>query len=391
MTIGDLFSDAQRQSIIHYMNAGKGIVCMHTGGVGTETNWPWWVKMVGTTFRNHPHIQTASIKVESKFHPATNGFFDHWVWNEEYFSFNSNPRDSSVRVLLSVDEKSYSPLWSAMGDHPLAWCKFYEGGRFFQTALGHNPEAYSDLYFLRHIQGAILWASGRENDYTPVALTGNETMLDEEFDGLHNQGSWKIQAHPDKFRYDVNRDVLVMYDSTRGYNTPNQHLTREGLFVNPKKAYSIEGLVKINTLGTAYDPSSFCFNFNIDASDTSLSTISCWSIPIDLHLEWGPSVMKFMGFNNSQWFGIGERPIRWCREDTEYFYKIGVNQTKEGKYKFKTVSVTIMEGDRVWENFDVDFSKASYQPDFSKPVSVGVNTHGGNWQLRNFKVYYVNQ
>jgi hypothetical protein len=47
-----------------------------------------------------------------------------------------------------------------MGDHPLVWCHEYDGGRAFQTAMGHTVESYADPIFVAHVEGAILWAAG---------------------------------------------------------------------------------------------------------------------------------------------------------------------------------------------------------------------------------------
>ena len=50
-----------------------------------------------------------------------------------------------MHVLLSVDERTYDPRGYSvpggsppMGDHPIAWCHRYDGGRSFYTALGHT-------------------------------------------------------------------------------------------------------------------------------------------------------------------------------------------------------------------------------------------------------------
>jgi type 1 glutamine amidotransferase len=44
-------------------------------------------------------------------------------------------------------------------DHPLAWCREFDGGRSFYTALGHFDEAYQDEAFMKHVLNGILWAA----------------------------------------------------------------------------------------------------------------------------------------------------------------------------------------------------------------------------------------
>jgi type 1 glutamine amidotransferase len=40
-----------------------------------------------------------------------------------------------------------------------SWYHEYDGGRAFQTALGHLPSTYSDADFLHHVYGGIYWAA----------------------------------------------------------------------------------------------------------------------------------------------------------------------------------------------------------------------------------------
>jgi hypothetical protein len=45
-------------------------------------------------------------------------------------------------------------------DHPMSWCKPYDGGRSWYTGMGHNQEAYSEPLFQQHVLGGIRWALG---------------------------------------------------------------------------------------------------------------------------------------------------------------------------------------------------------------------------------------
>ena len=73
----------------------------------------------------------------------------------------SNPRPN-VHVLLSLDETSYSAGSASMnGDHPIAWCHEYDGGRAFYTALGHAAESFSEPLFINQLAGAVAWVLAR--------------------------------------------------------------------------------------------------------------------------------------------------------------------------------------------------------------------------------------
>ena len=60
-----------------------------------------------------------------------------------------------------MDETTYNAGGNAMGyDHPIAWCKTYDGGRAFVTALGHFGSHYSEPALLDHLVGGIQYAAG---------------------------------------------------------------------------------------------------------------------------------------------------------------------------------------------------------------------------------------
>src|ERR1051326_8268736 len=53
-------------------------------------------------------------------------------------------------------------------DHPIAWCRLFEGGRVWYTALGHTEASYTEPLFLQHLLGGIQIAAGRkEADFRP--------------------------------------------------------------------------------------------------------------------------------------------------------------------------------------------------------------------------------
>ena len=48
-----------------------------------------------------------------------------------------------------------------MGDHPIAWCHRYDGGRAFYTALGHKGDYWNEPLLLEHVLGGIEMAAGQ--------------------------------------------------------------------------------------------------------------------------------------------------------------------------------------------------------------------------------------
>jgi type 1 glutamine amidotransferase len=166
MTTGDVLDAARQEAFARFTRSGKGFVGVHSATI-TETDWPWFVDLVGAKFVGHPPTQKGRLIVEDRDNPSIPAAMPNpWTREDEWYSFDRNPR-GKVRVLASIDESSYDVddnQWfpgvkQRMGDHPLVWCHEYDGGRAFQTALGHTVESYVDPIFVAHLKGAIRWAA----------------------------------------------------------------------------------------------------------------------------------------------------------------------------------------------------------------------------------------
>ncbi|MGA5124800.1 lectin [Streptomyces pseudogriseolus] len=188
-TTGDVLGSAQESALEQYMRSGGGYVGVHAAA-DTEYDWPFYAGLAGALFQSHPAIQPATVEVEDRAHDATAHLGATWQRTDEWYNYRTNPR-TTAHVLASLDESSYSG-GSMSGDHPIAWCKDYAGGRAFYTGGGHTEESYADPAFRRHLLGGIRWAAGvthadcrPETGYTPL------------FDGTGTSG-WK-QAGPGGF------------------------------------------------------------------------------------------------------------------------------------------------------------------------------------------------
>ena len=158
LTTGDVLDEAQQGALERWLKRGRGWVGVHSAS-DTEYDWPWYAGLVGAYFAAHPAIQTATVRVASREHPATAHLPAAWEREDEWYDFRTNPR-ADVDVLMTVDESTYQG--GGMGrDHPIAWSRAYGGGRSFYTALGHTDASWADPAFLAHVAGGITWAAGR--------------------------------------------------------------------------------------------------------------------------------------------------------------------------------------------------------------------------------------
>ncbi|MGA6871121.1 ThuA domain-containing protein [Streptomyces pratensis] len=178
-TTGDVLDPTQQTAFEGYMAAGGGYVGVHAAA-DTEYDWSWYAGLAGALFQSHPAVQPARIEVEDRAHDATAHLGPAWQRTDEWYNYRTNPR-TSAHVLASLDETSYSG-GSMGGDHPIAWCKDYAGGRAFYTGGGHTEESYGDPAFRRHLLGGIRWAAALteadcrpETGYTPLYGTSGTT------------------------------------------------------------------------------------------------------------------------------------------------------------------------------------------------------------------------
>lgn len=174
-TSGDTLNEEQKEAFRTWLEAGGGFVGIHGTGGDTSYDWTWHVEeLVRAQFIGHimgPQFQEATVKVEVRDHPATKHLPETFSHVEEWYSFESSPRDR-VTVLASVDESSYSPmlnmLWMeddiSMGDHPVVWHHCVGKGRAFFSALGHQAAAYDTPENVGILEGAVAWAAGLEGE-----------------------------------------------------------------------------------------------------------------------------------------------------------------------------------------------------------------------------------
>ena len=159
-TTGDFFDTLEEAAFEAYIRGGGGFVGIHAAA-DAEYDWEWYGGLLGAWFDRHPAPQPGTIITETRDHSSTLHLGDTWERADEWYDFQSNPRNA-VTVLLSLDEDSYSG--GGMGDdHPIAWYHEYDGGRSWYTGLGHTGSSFEEVEMRLHLKGGIEWASGRSS------------------------------------------------------------------------------------------------------------------------------------------------------------------------------------------------------------------------------------
>ena len=166
---GTVWTTAQRQALREYVETGGTVLAWHAAGGDQGYDWAWYLdELLRSQFVDHPmdeHIQQATLNVEDTRHPATFHLASTWQRNDEWYNFAASPR-SRVNVLISIDEATYDPEKSPMGeDHPLVWWHEVGEGRIFYNAMGHTAKTYQEPDYQAFIAGAIAWGLKEENGF----------------------------------------------------------------------------------------------------------------------------------------------------------------------------------------------------------------------------------
>ncbi|MBK1834777.1 ThuA domain-containing protein [Roseibacillus ishigakijimensis] len=173
-TTGDVLSNSQQEIFQNWYRQGGGFVGIHAA-TDTEHSWPWYLEMVGAQFSHHGPIQSGTVKFLDTVHPITQSGpepLGEWTVNEEWYNFVTSPR-GKVHVLAVVEEEvtTSNPFGEAPrpgisdgahgDDHPIMWCREFEGGRSVYLGPGHQAATFSDPLFRDILSNSIEWA-GRE-------------------------------------------------------------------------------------------------------------------------------------------------------------------------------------------------------------------------------------
>ena len=160
----------------------------------TEYDWPWYGELVGAWFQAHAGDPAGDGRRHRPRAPVDRATCPaSWTRTDEWYDFRRDP-SSSAHVLATVR------------DHPIAWCREFEGGRSWYTGMGHTQESYADASFRSHLTGGILWAAGLAPGECHVEPDSCETGSDE-FDGPGLACRWSI-VRPNHAAYSLDGGAL---------------------------------------------------------------------------------------------------------------------------------------------------------------------------------------
>ena len=169
-TLDKVLNEQQRRTVEDWYKAGGGIVALHAVLV-RQDGWPWLQELGGCDFDSDSDRLPARVVVDPAAldHPTVRGLGSEFWYTADWTNHTKTVTGlPGVQVLLRVDESTYEPVrdlfkqrgGKPMGeDHPIAWTRVIDGGRFFYTELGHDVASLDTPFGRQHIIEAIRWAN----------------------------------------------------------------------------------------------------------------------------------------------------------------------------------------------------------------------------------------
>ena len=160
LTRGDVLDPEQEAGLESYMEAGGGFLGIHDAA-RTEPYSDWFTGLVGArpAADSPATAQRATVEIGDRQHPATKSLPLEWKRPDKWLNWTKNP-SGDVHTVARVRESTYKPGASANGwDHPVSWCRDYDGGRSFYTGMGGTVDSFAETDFREHLRGALAWTT----------------------------------------------------------------------------------------------------------------------------------------------------------------------------------------------------------------------------------------
>ncbi|MFI5900412.1 ThuA domain-containing protein [Streptomyces cyaneofuscatus] len=173
---GDVLDPEQEAGLEAYMEAGGGFLGIHDAA-RTEPYSDWFTGLVGArpAATSPATAQRATVEIGDRVHPATKNLPLEWKRPDKWLNWAKNP-SGEVHTVARVRELTYKPGTGANGwDHPVSWCRDYDGGRSFYTAMGGTADSFAETDFRDHLRGALSWTNRTSQADCKATITSNYT------------------------------------------------------------------------------------------------------------------------------------------------------------------------------------------------------------------------
>ncbi|NUB93609.1 ThuA domain-containing protein [Haloterrigena sp. SYSU A121-1] len=154
-TTDSTLTDAQREGLLSFVDAGNGYAGVHSAsdlttvdGENRDEPAPELRELIGGHFLTHPAQGAFDVNIVYSHHPVSADLEDFRVWDEPYVL----ECDDDLTVLARMDHPE-------IGEMPVSWVKEYGDGRVFYCSLGHDRPAITADGTRALLRNGVRWAA----------------------------------------------------------------------------------------------------------------------------------------------------------------------------------------------------------------------------------------
>jgi type 1 glutamine amidotransferase len=143
---------AFRKALFDHINAGKGVVLLHSGA-WHNWGWPEYDRdIVGGTYNTHDGEGPFQEHV-LQHHPVTEGVPETFSITDETYHTVTDPAGPGIDVLVEANRFG--------AKHASVWITHNPKARIVCIALGHDANSHNNPEFKKLLCNAVTWAAGK--------------------------------------------------------------------------------------------------------------------------------------------------------------------------------------------------------------------------------------
>ena len=158
---GDVLPEASQENALRaYVQDGHGFL-----GIGStadaEQDSDFFDGLVGARPAGTEGGQQ-TVVFGDRVHPATRELPLMLDRTDQWYTWNDRPTGEvhTVARWHAPDDPAGDGTDIGGTDHPVSWCRDFQGGRSFYTAMGRTAGSYAEAEIQDHLLGAIQWTAG---------------------------------------------------------------------------------------------------------------------------------------------------------------------------------------------------------------------------------------
>ena len=143
--------------------------------------------------RRAPEGGQQTVVFGDRVHPATRDLPLMLDRTDQWYTWNDRPTGEvhTVARWHAPDAPAGDGTDVGGTDHPVSWCRDFQGGRSFYTAMGRTAGSYAEDEIQQHLLGAIQWTAGLVRANCKATIASNyegERLVDASTGDLTHSG-----------------------------------------------------------------------------------------------------------------------------------------------------------------------------------------------------------